>query len=95
MAAYVIADLKVTDPDTYARYIKAVPETIAAHGGRYIARGGAVETLDGDWAPSRFVIVEFDGMEQAKAWWHSDAYHGPKAIRQASAESRIILVEGV
>ena len=94
MPAYVIADLKITDPETYARYVEVVPATIAAYGGRYIARGGATETLDGDWEPNRVVILEFESMQQAKAWWNSDDYHGPRAIRQSSARSRIILVEG-
>ncbi len=95
MPAYVIADLKITDPETYARYVEVVPATIAAYGGRYVARGGATERLDGDWEPNRVVILEFESMKQAKAWWNSDDYHGPRAIRQSSARSRIILVEGV
>jgi uncharacterized protein (DUF1330 family) len=94
MPAYVIADLKITDPETYARYIELVPATIAAFGGRYVARGGATERLDGDWEPNRIVILEFDSMDQARAWWNSEDYNGPKAIRQSSAESRIILVDG-
>lgn len=95
MPAYVIADLKITDPETYARYVEVVPATIAAYGGRYVARGGATERLDGDWEPNRIVILEFESMDQAKAWWNSDDYHGPMAIRRSSAESRIILVDGV
>ncbi len=95
MPAYVIADLTVTDPRTYARYVEAVPATIAACGGRYVVRGGKTETLDGEWRPERLVVVEFDNLERARAWWNSDEYRGPMALRRNSAESRIILVEGV
>ena len=95
MPAYVIAELKITDPETYKRYIDLVPATIAAFGGRYLTRGGEVELLDGDRPPQRMVILEFESMERAREWWNSDTYHDPKAIREASAESRVLLLAGL
>ena len=95
MPAYVIADVKITDPETYRRYVELVPATIAAFGGRYLARGGTVEVLDGDQQLNRMVILEFEDIERVHAWWNSEAYRGPRALREASAESTILLVEGL
>lgn len=95
MAAYVIADIRVTDPVQYEEYKRLAAPTVAAHGGRYVVRGGATETLDGDWVPERVVVLEFPNAEQARQWWSSDTYEAAKKIRWSSAESRLILVEGV
>ena len=95
MAAYVIADIRVNDPVQYEEYKRLAAPTVAAHGGKYIVRGGAAETLDGDWVPERVVVLEFPSAEQARQWWSSDAYEAAKVIRHSSAESRLILVEGV
>ena len=59
MPAYLIADIVIADPDAYAEYRKRVLATVEAHGGRFLARGGATRTLEGDWAPQRLVIIEF------------------------------------
>ena len=66
-----------------------------AYGGRYLVRGGKLEALEGSWSPKRFVVIEFPSVEQAKKWWHSQEYAGPKAIREASARSNFIVVEGM
>ena len=95
MAAYLIVDVDVTDPDRYAEYIKAVPGTIEAFGGRYLARAGETVVLEGDWQPKRFVLLEFPSVERAKEWWDSDAYREPKAIRRRSSRARIVLTEGL
>jgi uncharacterized protein (DUF1330 family) len=95
MAAYVIADIRVNDPVQYEEYKRLAAPTVAAHGGRYVVRGGAAETLEGDWVPERVVVLEFPSAEQAKQWWSADTYEAAKVIRRASAESRLILVEGV
>lgn len=95
MSAYVCVEIEVHDPETYAEYIKVAPPSIAQYGGRYIVRGGRNETLEGDWSPRRFVILEFDSMEAAKAWWNSPEYAGPKAMRQRSAHTRMLLAEGL
>jgi uncharacterized protein (DUF1330 family) len=95
MPAYVVVQVTVEDPETYARYRALAPPSIAAHGGRYLVRGGDVETLEGTWAPSRFVVLEFPSADAARAWWASDDYAEAKALRQRSAQTEMILVEGV
>lgn len=94
MTAYVIAQLSVHDAETFDAYRKQVPATIAAYGGRYVVRGGPVDVLEGDLPHSRIVVLEFPSMDQAKAWHGSTIYEGPKALRQASADGLVFLVEG-
>jgi uncharacterized protein (DUF1330 family) len=94
MAAYIIAQLEITDSEGFARYREMVPSTIEQFGGRYIVRGGKLETLEGDWSPARLVIIQFDSFEQAKAWWGCEEYAEAKALRQASAKTQLIVVEG-
>ena len=69
MAAYVIAEIEITDPEGYKAYTQVVPATIAAYGGRFIVRGGAAEVLEGEWPSLRRVVLEFPSVEAAKAWW--------------------------
>jgi len=95
MAAYLIVNVTVTEPERYAGYVKAVPATIAKYGGRFLTRGGRVEVLEGTYTPRRFVVVEFDSMERARAWWESDDYHGPMMLRRSASVADIILVEGI
>jgi len=93
--AYVVLDIEVKDAETYARYRELGPPAVASYGGRYLVRGGNVETLEGAWLPSRFVILEFPTMEAARAWWASPEYAAAKALRHASTRTEMILVEGV
>lgn len=95
MPAYVVVEIAVHDAHTYERYKQLAPPSIAAYGGRYIVRGGATETLEGEWSPPRFVILEFPSVERARAWWSSPEYAAAKALRHASARSRMLLVEGL
>jgi uncharacterized protein (DUF1330 family) len=95
MPAYVIADIEITDPVGYEEYRRRVPATIAQHGGRYLARGGRAETLEGGWQPRRLVVIEFPTMSQARAWYESDEYREPRAIRHRCSEGQAILVEGL
>ncbi len=95
MAVYVVVDIEVTDPVRYEDYKKAAAATVAAYGGKYIARGGKVETLEGHWPCGRFVILEVPTAERAKEWWASEAYRPAKALRHATARSKMILVEGM
>jgi uncharacterized protein (DUF1330 family) len=95
MPAYVVVEIAVHDAKTYERYKELAPPSIAAYGGRYLARGGATEALEGKWNPPRFVILEFASVERARAWWSSPEYAAAKALRQASAETRMLLVEGL
>ncbi len=95
MPAYVIVEIEVTDPDLYERYKQLAPATVQAHGGRYLARGGATATLEGDWNPERLVILEFDSIEQARAWHDSAEYRDARALRWRAARSRMLAVTGV
>lgn len=95
MPAYVLLDIHVTDADTYAKYKELGPPTVAAYGGRYLVRGGSVETLEGSWLPSRVVILEFPTVKLARDWWTSAEYGPAKALRQASTHTEMLLVEGV
>jgi uncharacterized protein (DUF1330 family) len=95
MPAYVIATVNVKDPVRYADYRKMVLPTITAHGGRFLARGGRTDTLEGEWQPNRLVIVEFPSVERAKAWWNSPEYAPAKALRQATSEGSLVVIEGV
>jgi len=94
MKAYVIANIEVQDPVRYADYIKLTPGTIAPFGGRFIARGGRSERLEGDTAANRLVILEFPSYDQANAWYASDGYRVAMAIRQSASTGSLILVEG-
>jgi len=95
MAAYLIVDLTVTDPATMEEYRKRVPGTIAKYGGRYLVRGGAHQTLEGDWKPDRLVVLEFPSLEQARRWYDCEEYREPKAMRLRAGRAKIVMVEGV
>jgi len=95
MAAYVIADIEVTDAARYEEYKKLAAPTVVAYGGRYVVRGGAAEVLEGPWLPGRIVVLEFASAERAKEWYTSDIYKSVREIRHASANSKLILVEGI
>jgi uncharacterized protein (DUF1330 family) len=95
MTVYLIGDVEVLDKVTYEEYRQKVPATIAAYGGRYIARGGATEVLEGSWSPKRCVLIEFPSMAQLKAWWDSPEYVPLRAIRQRSTRSNLIVTVGL
>ncbi|MEW6242395.1 MAG: DUF1330 domain-containing protein [Chloroflexota bacterium] len=95
MSAYVIVDIKVNDPVQYEEYKKLAPPTIALYGGKYIARGGRTETLEGEWSPGRLVILQFDSIEQAKAWHNSPEYREARELRHKTATSNMVVIEGV
>src|SRR5690242_14645032 len=94
MPAYVIVDVQIHDPEVYAEYKSLTPAAIAAYGGRFVVRGGATQTLEGDWVPGRIVVLEFESVERANEWWASAEYAPAKALRQRSATTRMILVDG-
>ena len=95
MPAYVVVNVRVKNPERYPEYIALAPQSILAHGGRYIARGGKVDVMEGDWVPSRLVILEFANAERAKEWWNSEMYAAPKALRQQLADTELVIVEGL
>lgn len=94
MAAYVIAEIDITDPIGYEEYKKMGPPTVAAYGGKFMARGGKSEVLEGSWSPKRIVILQFDNMQRAKEWWASKEYGPAKQARQKTAVTNMIVVEG-
>lgn len=95
MPAYVIVDIEITDPAQYEHYKTLAPATVAAFGGRYVARGGATLSLEGGWQSGRLVILEFDSLDRAQAWHDSPAYRAARTLRQSATHSRMIAVEGV
>ena len=95
MSAYVIVDIQVTDPVGYEEYKKLAPPIVAAYGGKYLARGGKTETLEGDWSPSRLVILQFESNEQAKQWLNSPEYSEARKMRHQTANSKMVVIEGL
>lgn len=95
MAAYVIANINIEDPVRYEDYKRMVPGTLAAFGGRFIARGGNVEVLEGSWRPERLVLIEFPSLERARSWWLSQEYAEARALRQATSTGTLLILEGV
>jgi uncharacterized protein (DUF1330 family) len=93
LPGYVVAEVDVTDPATFKQYADKAPGTIAASGGHYVIRGGKFTSIEGD-APKRFVVIQFDSVEKAKAWEDSPAYDAIKPIRHSSAKSRVFIIEG-
>lgn len=94
MPAYIVVEIEVKDPAVFEEYKKLSPATIQQYGGRYLARGGATECLEGDWLPSRLVILEFPSMEQARVWYNSPEYTHAKGYRLRSAGGQMVLTEG-
>jgi uncharacterized protein (DUF1330 family) len=95
MAAYLIGDVEVIDAAGYEEYRQRVPATIAAYGGRYLARGGAIQTLEGTWSPKRLVILEFASLAQLEVWWTSPEYRPLRALRERTTRSSIVVTEGL
>jgi uncharacterized protein (DUF1330 family) len=95
MPAYFIVDNEVTDPAGFEEYRKQVPATVERYGGRFLVRGGQIQTLEGDWKPKRIVVTEFPSIEQARRWYDSEDYRPLKALRSRSARGSVVLVEGV
>jgi uncharacterized protein (DUF1330 family) len=95
MPAYVIVDVKISDPVAYEEYKKLTPASIAAYQGQFIVRGGAAEILEGDRKPGRIVVLEFPDAERARQWWNSEEYAAAKLIRQRASSTEMILVDGI
>ncbi len=95
MTAYMILDIEVIDPEGYKEYTKLAPETVKLYGGKYIARGGQNETLEGNWQAQRLVILEFPSADQAKEWLNSPEYAPARALRHQYARSNMVVVDGI
>lgn len=92
--ALVVVEISIHDPDTYKEYMLLAPPTIARHKGKYLVRGGTTETLEGDWKPQRFVVLEFPSAQAAKDWWSSPEYTKARKVRERCATARMLLVDG-
>ena len=95
MTAYVVVEVEVSDPEAYVPYVEGATTSVASSGGRYLARGGRTESLEGDPPRSRVVVLEFPDLEAATAWYHSDAYQAIVALRTRNSDGGAFIVEGV
>jgi uncharacterized protein (DUF1330 family) len=96
MSAYVIGDITVTDPDTFAKYAGRVPASSGAYGGKYLVRGpDKCEPAEGDWNPKRFVLAEYKDVETIKAWYYSDEYKELTKLRQSASTGSLLIAEGI
>ena len=95
MPAYIISDVAIRDREAFEAYRTRAAASIAAHGGRYLVRGGDVETLEGDWHPGPLIVVEFPDIETARRWYRSDEYAAALEVRDAALSRNLILVEGI
>ena len=95
MPAYVIVETDITDPERYEQYKAASPTAIAAGGGRFLVRGGDLVVLEGDWEPTRLVVLEFEDLAAAKRWYESEVYQEAKELRDGAAYLRMVAVQGV
>ncbi len=94
MPAYIIGEIAVTDPAAYEPYRALAPATVDAYGGRYLVRGGGVESLEGAPVTGRMVVLEFPDWASAQAWYRSAEYQAVMPLRIASADARVFLVAG-
>jgi uncharacterized protein (DUF1330 family) len=95
MPAYVIVETDISDPERYEQYKAASPGAIAAGGGRFLVRGGELAVLEGDWQPSRLVVLEFEDLAAAKRWYESEVYQEAKQLRKGAAHLRMVAVQGI
>jgi uncharacterized protein (DUF1330 family) len=94
--AYVIVDMKVTDPEQYKQYMAAAPAAVKAAGGEYLVRGGRFEVLEGQWQPARVAMLRFPSLEAAKTFYDAEQYRAARAKREGATEFfNMIVVEGV
>lgn len=95
MAAYVIGEIEVHDPEAYEPYKRRSETSIAAHGGRYLVRGGETQGVEGRPPRGRVVVLEFADLATARAWYDSADYTEARDLRRAAADGRIFFVDGV
>ena len=95
MPAYLIVETDIHDPEQYERYKQASPGAVAAGGGRFLARGGELAVLEGDWRPKRLVVLEFEDLDAAKRFYASPAYEEARRLREGAANLNMVAVQGV
>jgi uncharacterized protein (DUF1330 family) len=93
--AYIIVETDITDPEQYEQYKAASPGAVAAGGGRFVVRGGELAVLEGDWKPKRLVVLEFENLEAAKAFYDSPEYQAAIKLREGAASLNMVAVEGL
>jgi uncharacterized protein (DUF1330 family) len=95
MPAYVIVETDISDPEQYELYRAASPDAVHSGGGQFVVRGGELAVLEGDWNPSRLVVLEFPDLQAAKDWYVSDEYEAAKKLREGAANLRMVAVQGL
>ncbi|MCE2527150.1 MAG: DUF1330 domain-containing protein [Actinomycetia bacterium] len=95
MSGYVIITAEVNDESMFREFVKRVPEAVVTHGGKYLVRGGKIQTILGDWEPSRVVVIEFDSFQDAVRFMNSPELEEIRDLREKSADVNTIVVEGV
>jgi uncharacterized protein (DUF1330 family) len=95
MAAYMIANVEILDAEKIKEYLEATPEVVKKYSGRFLVRGGEFWVAEGRWTPRRLVILEFESYEKAKEFWHSEEYQPLKKLRQSSANTDMVFVDGI
>ena len=95
MSAYVIVEIDILDPAGYGEYKKLAGATVEKYGGKYIVRGGSTEVLEGNWKPKRIVVLQFESTQRAREWLNCEEDREPRKMRHRTAETKMILVEGV
>jgi len=95
MSAFVITDVEITDANLYGQFFERVTSTVEAHGGKFVARGGTLEVILGEWTPKRLAILEFDSLEQIRTWLASPEYTALDDIRSRSSKINMVIVEGL
>jgi uncharacterized protein (DUF1330 family) len=95
MAAYLVVDLEITDPAGFEEYRRVVPPVIEKYGGRFVARGGSAEVLEGQWKPKRLTLIEFPRATRAKEFYNSPEYQKIIGLRLNAAKTNLVLVEGM
>ncbi|MEZ5457757.1 MAG: DUF1330 domain-containing protein [Steroidobacteraceae bacterium] len=93
MPAVLIADIDVRDAEAYAAYRSANPAIVRQYGGRYLAVGGDVQVIEGDWVPRRTVLIEFPDMDALRRFYDSPEYAAIRGVRWRSADSRLVAFE--
>jgi uncharacterized protein (DUF1330 family) len=95
MAAYLISEIEIQNPEGYEEYRRLVKPTLDKYGGKFLARGGRIDVLEGKWNPKRIVICEFESPAKAREWYDSPEYTKAKEVRQKNSTANIVVVEGV
>ena len=95
MTAYLIVETDITDPEQYEQYKAASPGAVEAGGGRFLVRGGELAVLEGDWSPTRLVVLEFEDLEAVKRFYASPEYQEAIKLREGAANLKMVAVEGI